>query len=192
MLNFILRRSPVKRAPAIVPFVMMIALATLAAAISTGAAAKPKRIGTYQHWRVFVEDSAAGKLCYAVSEPRIKRPSGAKRGEIFLSITHRLNDNIRYEPSVRVGYPMSASIDPIAEIDGQAFRFFSGAQAKTENTEWAWLETMSQTDMFISELKKGNQLDFTAQSERGTLTRDSYSLLGFTRAIAALDKACAP
>ncbi len=158
----------------------------------TPAQAKPTRVGTYQHWRVFTEGDGANKQCYAVSEPHKKQPAGAQRGEIFLSITHRPGDHIRNEPSVRVGYPMSPTVDPIAEIDGRSFRFFSGSQAKTDALEWAWLESPEQTEALIAEMKKGNQLDFTAQSQRGTLTRDSYSLLGFTRALSALDKACTP
>jgi len=164
----------------------------LSGTLISAADAKPKRIGTYQHWRVFTDGSGADQQCFAVSEPRKKLPAGAKRGEIFLSITHRPAQNVRYEPSIRVGYPMSDSVDPLAEIDGQPFRFFSGAQAKIEATEWAWLEEPTRTEALIAEMKKGNQFEFTAMSARGTQTRDSYSLLGFTRALKALDEACAP
>jgi hypothetical protein len=41
-------------------------------------------------------------------------------------------------------------------------------------------------------MKRGNQLVFKGTSARGTLTTDTYSLLGFSKALARLNQACPP
>ena len=152
--------------------------------------AAPKAIGTFQYWTVYADKSGTAPICYAMSKPRKKLPVGAKRGEIFLTIAHRVGDGVRYEPSLRVGYPISPKSDPMAQIEGDRFRFFSGAHAKTGADEWAWLEEIDQGTRFVEALRKGSTLSFSATSQRGTKTKDTYSLMGFTRAMKALDEAC--
>ncbi|MDA8653750.1 invasion associated locus B family protein [Alphaproteobacteria bacterium] len=169
---------------------MALALMAITICIPTWAFAAPKAVGTFQYWTVYTDDTGAAPVCYAVSQPRKKLPVGAKRGDIFLTITHRPGDGVRYEPGLRIGYPISPKSDPIAQVDNNRFRFFSGAHAKTGADEWAWIEDIDQTSQLIEALRKGSTLTFSATSQRGTQTKDTYSLMGFTRAMEALDEAC--
>ena len=151
-------------------------------------AAEPQ--AQFSDWRLFVEGDAAAKLCYIVGEPQRRQPANAKRGDVFLSITHRPGQGVRNEVSVRVGYPFSAGSNPFGTIGSDEFAFFTGVQAQNGADEWAWLKQLDDQGKLVTAMKRGSELVFKATSARGTLTSDSYSLRGVTKAMKALDAAC--
>lgn len=155
-------------------------------------AAQPAKepIGTYAKWRLFVDAQGAAQHCYIVGEPQRSQPRNVKRGNVFLTISHRPGQGVRDEVSVRIGYPFSASSTPFAKIGSDEFTFFTGVQAQNGAEEWAWLEALSDQPRMVNAMKRGSELVFKATSARGTLTTDSYSLRGVTAAMKALDAAC--
>lgn len=158
--------------------------------LATTAAAQVKRLGKFQYWEAYTDGADEKQQCFIISTPQRKQPRNATRGEIFFTITHRPYAGTFNEPALRVGYPMTDKVFPSAEIDGKRFRFFSGTHVKNSEEEWSWLADLDQMDSFIDQLKAGSLMVYSGQSKRGTKTRDSYSLMGFTRALEAIDKAC--
>ncbi len=59
-----------------------------------------------------------------------------------------------------------------------------------KDNEAAWLASMNDEAGFVAALKKGTKLLVHGTSAKGTKTTDTYSLSGFTAAIAIIDKAC--
>lgn len=157
---------------------------------STGQAADMKRLGKFQYWEAYTEGANETLQCFIISTPQRKQPLSAKRGEIFFTISHRPSNGTFNEPAIQVGYPMTDKVMPSAEIDGMKFRFFSGTHAKSGAEDWSWLADIEQADALIAQLKSGSLMVYSGQSKRGTTTRDSYSLMGFTRALETIDKAC--
>ncbi len=153
-------------------------------------AADPQLLGTFSDWRAYTEGAGKFKLCYIVGEPRRKLPRAARRGDVFVTISHRPGSGVRDEVSVRVGYPFSAESNPFARIGSDTFAFFTGVRAKTNAKEWAWLDNEARQGAMVQAMRRGNELVFKGTSERGTLTTDSYSLKGVTAAMKAIDKAC--
>ena len=160
-----------------------------AALAQSGAQSKGPQ-ATFKSWRLYVEGDGATKQCFIVGEPARTRPANVRRGDIFLTIAHRPGQGVRNEISVRIGYPFSEESNPFARIGSDTFRFFTGAKAKTGAAEWAWLESLTDQSRMVKAMKRGNELVFKGTSKRGTLTTDSYSLLGVTAAMRALDAAC--
>jgi len=158
--------------------------------VSPALASAPKSIGKFQNWSAYVAGENEQRICFVVSKPRYKVPRKAKRGDIFMSITHRPAEKLRYEASIRVGYSFSKQSKPKADIDGSSYRFFSGTQVANGAPEWAWLVDLDKTQDLVTNMKKSNRLVFHGLSSRGTTTRDTYSLIGFSKAIKAIDKAC--
>jgi hypothetical protein len=165
-------------------------LGIIAILFASPVAAEIKRLGKFQYWEAYTEGANETLQCFIISTPQRKQPRGAKRGEIFFTITHRPFTGTFNEPAIRVGYPMTDKLMPSAEIDGMKFRFFSGTHAKTGADEWSWLADLEQAEALITRLKAGSLMVYSGQSKRGTQTRDSYSLMGFTRALDTIDKAC--
>ena len=171
---------------------MFFACAVLCAtAILIVAAAHAKKpTATFKDWRLFVEGAGITRICYLVGEPRQRTPRKARRGDVFISVTHRPGQGVRNEVSVRIGYPFSAASEPFARIGSDEFAFFTGVQAQNGADEWAWGKDIDAQPRLINAMKRGNELVFKGTSARGTLTTDSYSLSGFTAAMRRLDAAC--
>ena len=68
-------------------------------------------------------------------------------------------------------------------IGGQEFEMF------TEG-EWAWPASTSDDAKIIAAMKRGSNAVLTARSGRGTVTKDTFSLLGFTAALDEAEKRC--
>ena len=166
-------------------FAAILGLCTL----STGHAAD-RLIGEYGDWRLFANDSGQAKSCFIVGEPKSSTPKNARRGDIFLIVSHRPGQGVRNELSVRVGYPFSATSEPFARVGSDEYGFFTGVQVENGADEWAWLERLDDQARLATAMKRGNELVFKCTSARGTLTTDSYSLRGVTAAMKALDAAC--
>jgi hypothetical protein len=56
--------------------------------------------------------------------------------------------------------------------------------------EWAWPATPQDDGRIITSMKRGASAVLTARSARGTITKDTFSLLGFTAATEDAGKRC--
>ncbi len=66
----------------------------------------------------------------------------------------------------------STSYSPFTELDG------------------AWLKTAAEEKKIVGSMKKGSTMKISGFSTRGTNTKDTYSLSGFTAAYNAISRAC--
>jgi hypothetical protein len=98
-------------------------------------------------------------------------------------VTNRPSDKVKGEVSVASGYVYKDGKDAEAEVDGKKFKLFT----RGEN---AWAYDAGSDKAMVAALKAGRQLIVRGTSSRGTATTDTYSLSGFTAALAAIDKAC--
>ncbi len=166
--------------------------------VVTAYAATPTRVATHKYWHVWTQDTQKGRHCFITSTPNTKTPRNVRRGEVVFSIANRPADNIFHEISVRNGYVFKVASEPYAEIEGKDFIFFSGTDLPERGTSytqghvdyWAWPAHIAQTPRIITAMKQANELFFHGISQRGTLTKDSYSLAGVTKALALLDSLC--
>ena len=152
--------------------------------------ANDRLVGEYGDWRLFANDGGQAKSCFIVGEPKRSTPKKARRGDIFLIVSHRPGQGVRNEISVRIGYPFSATSEPFARVGSDEYGFFTGVQVENGADEWAWLEKLDDQARLVTAMKRGNELVFKGTSARGTLTTDSFSLKGVTAAMKALDAAC--
>ena len=105
------------------------------------------------------------------------------RGDAHVLVTHRPADKVKGEVSVSAGYPYKEGKDAEADIDGKKFKLFT----RGEN---AWAYDAAEDRAMVAAMKAGKQLIVRGTSSRGTATTDTYSLSGFSAALAAIDKAC--
>jgi hypothetical protein len=103
----------------------------------------------------------------------------------------------RNEVQTLVGYPMRPTSDTFfhsATVDGKRYAMRSipdDASTNSNESEGAWLASTEDEPGFVEALKAGTKLTVTGTSNRSGLElSDTYSLGGFTAAIAAIDKAC--
>lgn len=162
-------------------------MAGVALAVSASAAMaqdeSTNRVAVETAWSVFVEDDP--KECWSVSSPtttvntRGGQVVSVQRGDILLFVTFRPGASVNGEVSFTGGYPFADGSTVTLDIGGTSFDLF------TEG-EWAWPASASDDAQIVAAMKRGTDASLTARSSRGTQTKDTFSLFGFT---AALDEA---
>lgn len=141
------------------------------------------RLGGAQGWEAYSDSEKGEKICYLMGEPTKSEPAGAKRSKVFASITHRPADKVSNEVSFNAGYTLKEGSEVELVIDGHKFSLFT-------NKDGAWGRDAKTDKDVVDALVKGKQAIVKGTSARGTDTTDTYSLVGLSQALAAIDKAC--
>ncbi len=163
------------------------ALMTFAAASVTAQEESSNRVAANTDWSVFVEDEP--KECWGVSSPKETvnskdgRVVAVTRGDILLFVTYRPG-GAAGEISFTGGYPFAGGSTVSLEIGGTTFELFTDG-------EWAWSASSGDDAKIITAMKRGANAILTGRSSRGTQTKDTFSLLGFTAALEEAEKRCA-
>jgi invasion protein IalB len=160
------------------------------AGLATASAAQEQstnRVAAKTDWSVFVEGDP--KECWSVSAPketvntRDGRVVAVRRGDILLFVTFRPGADVKGQVSFTGGYPFASGSTVNMDISGTEFELI------TEG-EWAWPATPAEDGKIVDAMRAGAQAVLTARSARGTQTKDTFSLLGFTAAIDDAGKRC--
>lgn len=151
-----------------------------------GASADPgpaKSLGSAGSWNAYVAQNKAGKVCYLVGAPAKSEPSGMKRAAVMAMVTHRTADNVSNVVSFDEGYPLNESDDVVVEVGRDKFPLFA-----KDDTAWARTSDLDKT--IVSTLAKQKEATVKGTPAKGHPTVDTYSLSGFSKALALIDKAC--
>lgn len=160
--------------------VAVVAAATLIAGVAE--AADPKSLGRFRDWEAFEAAEKGGKVCYALTSPQESSGDYKKRDPAFLMVTRRPAENVYDEVSAIAGYTYQKNSKPSLSIKGKAF-------VADAVGDVAWPK-LNETKRLVAAMKAGAFLKLSGTSSRGTLTRDEFSLRGFTAALKAVAKAC--
>jgi len=121
--------------------------------------------------------------CYIGSLPiKSDLPETKKRGENYI-LVYKIIGNDQIIVQVEAGYQYNLDKDIIVKIDNTSFDFYS----TEDSSETAWTDN---DEKVIYAMKKGLELVLIGQSNRGTMTKDTYTLKGFTSALNKLNKDC--
>ena len=165
---------------AFLPVALGLALFGIAAA---GAQDRPKLIGEYKDWDAFTYQEDGKPVCFVSSSPKDSNPKNVRRDDIYILVTHRPESKTLDEVSVYTGYPYRDSSVATIDIDGRNFELFTKG-----DTAWAYDADADKT--LVRAMVQGSEMRISGTSQRGTDTTDRYSLLGFTAARNAINKAC--
>jgi invasion protein IalB len=168
-------------------FAGMVCAASL---IASGAFAQDQstnRVAQKTKWSVFVENNPTE--CWSVSAPeesvnsRGGRVVAATRSQILLMVFYRPSEGVKGEVAFTGGYPFASGSTVNVNISGNEFEMF------TEG-EWAWPASASDDAKMVTAMKRGASAVISAVSGRGTATKDTFSLSGFTAAVEDAAKRC--
>jgi len=165
------------------------AVAAVAAFAGLGAQAQESsnRVAADTDWSVFVEDSP--RECWAVSAPketlntRNGQPVQVNRGDILLFATYRPGSSTP-EISFTGGYPFAGDSTVALTIGSNEFQLFVDDQ-------WAWAGSSEEDQRILAAMRAGAEAELVARSSRGTDTKDTFSLFGFTAATEEAQRQCA-
>jgi hypothetical protein len=156
---------------------------SLALGIAEAPAQDIKRLGKFQDWRAFTYKENGSRVCYMASEPEKETGDYERRGDVYTLVTHTPARGTEDVVSIVIGYPFKKKSRVTVDIDGKKFTLFTH-----EDTAWA---ADKETDRaLVRAMIRGREMTVKGVSHRGTETTDVYSLIGFTDAHNAIDKAC--
>ena len=152
---------------------------------SAGAIAAPKSklVGEYKQWSAHEIREGRAKTCYAHGEPTEQTGKYKKRGRTFIQVTHRPAEGTWNEVGITAGYSYRRDSEAIVRIDKRRFVLFT-------DKDTAWAKDSRQDRRLVRARKKGRIMTVRATSSRGTVTVDTSSLSGFTKAYQAMGRAC--
>ncbi|MGY9048173.1 hypothetical protein P775_20410 [Puniceibacterium antarcticum] len=167
----------------------MIAGAALVLVAGTAIAqnASTNRVDAMTDWSVFEGNDP--RECWAVTtykesvNTKDGRVVAVTRGEILLMVFYRPGANVAGQVAFTGGYPFADGSTVNVNVGGTEFELF------TEG-DWAWPATPADDAKLIAAMKRGSDTTLTARSGRGTQTKDTFSLLGFTAAVGDAEKRC--
>lgn len=157
------------------------------AAVSAQAQESTNRVAAKTDWSVFVEDDPTE--CWGVSSPketvntRDGRVVAVRRGDILLFVSYRPGSGVKGEVSFTGGYPFAGGSTVSMQIGDSGFDLFTDG-------EWAWPASKADDAKIMAAMKRGASAVLTARSARGTVTKDTFSLLGFTAAVEEAEQRC--
>ncbi len=166
---------------AITAIAMMGSGAALAQAESTN------QVAAKTAWSVFTEKTP--RECWTVSAPTetINTKGGkvvaVRRGEILFMTFFRPDAGVRGQVAFTGGYPFAEGSTVGLQIGTDSFDLYT-------EKEWAWPASADDDAKIIAALKRGSDAVLTGGSSRGTQTKDSFSLIGYTAAMEEAEKRC--
>jgi len=158
--------------------------------LATGAAAQQEstnRVAAETDWSVFVEENPSS--CWGVSSPKetVNTQNGnvvsVRRGDILLFVSFRPDQDVNGEISFTGGYPFAPDSTVAVAVGSDTFQLFT-------NGEWAWPATPEDDARLLAAFQRGAEAVVTGRSARGTTTRDTFSLFGFSAAFEEARRRC--
>ena len=155
-----------------------------AVAVQPAAAAeKTGHLGTFGDWEAYAESENGAPVCFMGSKPTKAEGKYTQRGDTFMLVTHRPKDKAFDTVNVEAGYAYKDGGEVTVTVGTQKFALFTkGGQA--------WARDAATDKALVQAMRAGSTMIVDGASSRGTATKDTYSLKGFTAAHQAISKAC--
>ena len=147
-------------------------------------AEEPKSLGTFRDWSAFGYTDGDTLVCFIASQPTKAEGNYTQRGDIWILVTHRSPAGERDVVQVRTGYNYMENAPVTVTIGNETFTLFGEGES-------AWAFTRHDDRDLVTAMKAGVRMVIEGRSWRGTVTTDTYSLLGFTAAYDVISQTCA-
>ncbi|MBL8806169.1 MAG: hypothetical protein JNN22_04910 [Rhodospirillales bacterium] len=152
----------------------------------------PRQIGAHEGWIAVDAGTGPNRVCYLVGRPSKSesKPANAKRGEISLSVAHYPGANRTNELTWVAGYPLRDDGPMVIEVGKVKVPMSNLSQP---NSEKAWTRDEPGNRQAVDAMRQaaaGATAIVKGTSGRGTQTTDTFTLNGFAKALADIDKAC--
>jgi len=149
-----------------------------------------------KNWSVFVPMDK--KECFIASQSvkdeafrNGEKLSSVNRDRGVLFVKKSQSSPAGFEGAFSAGYPLKIGGKFQLTIDSDAKFVFLAHPKPRNSTEknWAWTQSHDDTKL-VEKLKIGNKAIMEAISHRGTITKDTFILTGFTKALERLIDLC--
>ena len=139
----------------------------------------------FNEWEVYVKSDDT--ICYTISKPQKMEGEYSYRGRVDAVVAINTKIKNKYYVGFDFGYYFSNDQKVKLIIDNDSV-FEINTFSKT-----AWINSHENPNLdvkIIEAMKKGRVLITEGRSKRGTDTKDTYSLIGFTKALKKVKDVC--
>ena len=159
--------------------------AVFAICIPLSVSAAEKSLGEFKDWQAYSFPEGGKTVCVVWGKPQKSEGKYKKRGDIRVFIAHRrwAKPKRLNETSFEAGYSYKKGLEATVTIDGKKYSLFT-------NGDTAWNRAPKDDAAVVRAMRVGKQMIIRGVSSRGTKTKDTYSLFGFTAAHNAINRAC--
>ena len=153
--------------------------------VAPTAFAEPVEMLVSKNWGAYRFDNNDSRICFVSSVPTKSKGKydPKNRGDIRVFVSHGPGKAERDVVQVIAGYRYKPQSDVSLTIDGKNFKLFT-------IEDRAYAESEEDDRRIITLMKRGSRMTIVGISSRGTKTTDTYSLSGFTKTKAVIDKTC--
>lgn len=152
-------------------------------AMVSAQAQEAQRLAAFGKWSAYAMERNGSQLCYMASEPIKMEGRYKKRGDVWALVSRWPRRDSRDVVQLVAGYLYKEGSEVEVVIDGKtSFTLFT-------DEEDAWADD-GDDERLVKAMKRGRRMVVTGVSRRGTKTKDSYSLRGFTKAYNEITEAC--
>lgn len=142
-----------------------------------------RRLGAAEGWSAYAYNGRSGKVCYLTGFPVKREPAHGRRKPAVMMVTHRPDEHVTDVVSFDEGYLFKDGSDASLDVDGAKFDLFSKGDT-------AWSRTPETDKAIVTAMAKGTHATIEGTPQKGPAISDTFSLSGFSRALALIDKAC--
>lgn len=154
-----------------------------AASPASGGASTTQSLGASGPWSAYASRDKTGRVCYLIGQPEKSDSAGTPRKVPSAMVTHRPAENIANVVSFVEGYSLKEGSGVALEIGDKKFELFT-------KDDGAWARTAELDRTIVGTLAHGKSAVVKGTPQKGRPTTDVYSLAGFAKALALIDKAC--
>ncbi|WP_136636339.1 invasion associated locus B family protein [Pseudooceanicola onchidii] len=160
---------------------------TMSAGVASAQQVSENIVSEKGDWAVYEE--ADPKECWAVAAPKetVNTKDGrvvtVTRSQMLLMTFYRPGAGVDAQVTFTGGYPFAPGSTVNLNVDGTEFELITQG-------EWAWPENKGEDAKIVAAMKAGANAILTARSSRGTTTKDTFSLSGFTAAVGEAQSRC--
>ena len=142
-------------------------------------------LGNYNDWGAYSWNLEEGKVCSILSYPKKEEGKYSVRGEVLSQVTMKEDYPESGIVSFKAGYPIKSGSKIEIIIDGKTIAQFDLLQG-----QMAWSSDEKFDDILIKAMRRGTTMIVKGVSSKGTSTKDTYSLRGFTASHEVISKTC--
>jgi hypothetical protein len=166
-------------------FLLPLAFASLCA--TAASADQPTLIGSYKDWSAFQTTVNGSRLCYAMAKPKTMEPKKAARDGAYFMISDWPGRKAKAELEIVPGYPYKDGSPVAATVGKDKTDFFTKNDGGAGS---AWIDDAGAEQKLVGAMQHGSKLVVTGTSQRGTATKDTYSLAGLNEALEKVHATC--
>jgi len=157
--------------------------ATAAAKPLAPGGGQPVQLATFGDWGAYASDTAKGKVCYALAQPKERLPKTLSRDPGYLFISSRPAEGVRNEVSFVLGFPSKDGGEGQASFGNANFALVTKGPA-------AWVKNAAEDAAFVEAMRRAQTLNVKVSSRKGNESTDRYTLAGAAQALDRVRREC--